>query len=62
MAFIKNNTKEIGKWVITIKEHSSLIGTFLVGSRVRIVDIDPMRGYTIEDKDGNRISEIGWVI
>ncbi len=62
MAFIKNNTNEIGKWVITTKEHSSLAGTFFIGSRVRIVDIDPIRGYTIEDKYGNRIIEIGWTI
>jgi len=26
------------------------------------VDIDQMRGYTIEDEDGNRVSEIGWEI
>lgn len=62
MAFIKNNKKEIGKWVITEKEHSSFIGTFPVGSRVKIVDIDPTRGYTIEDKHGNMIAEIGWTI
>jgi hypothetical protein len=37
-------------------------GTFMVGSRVKIVDVDPMRGYAIEDKDGNRMVEIGWVI
>ena len=62
MAFIKNNTNEIGKWVITTEEHSSFIGTFQVGSRVKIVDIDPIRGYAIEDKHGNRIVEIGWTI
>lgn len=62
MAFIKNNKNVIGKWVVTTKEHSSLIGTFTVGSRVKIVSIDPMRGYTIEDKRGNRMVEIGWTI
>ena len=62
MAFIKNNTNEVGKCVVTTKEHSALIGTFTVGSCVKIVDIDPVRGYAIEDKHGNRISEIGWVI
>jgi hypothetical protein len=62
MAFIKNNTNEIGKWVVTTKEHSSMRGTFTKGSRVKIVDIDPMRGYAIEDEHGNRIIEIGWVI
>lgn len=62
MAFIKNNKKEIGKWVITKKEHSSSSGTFTVGSRVKIVDINPIRGYAIEDKHSNRIVEIGWTI
>lgn len=62
MAFIKNNTNEVGKWVVTTKEHSSFIGTFTVGSRVKIVDIDPIRGYAIEDEHGNRIIEIGWTI
>lgn len=62
MAFIKNNTNEIGKWVVTKKEHSSMVGTFTKGSRVKIIDIDPIRGYSIEDKHGNKIIEIGWVI
>lgn len=62
MAFIKNNKNEVGKWVVTTKEHSSLIGTFTVGSRVKIVDIDSIRGYAIEDKHGNRLIEIGWTI
>ena len=62
MAFIKNNTNKIGEWVITTKEHSTLIGTFTVRSRVKIVDIDPIRGYAIEDAKGNRMCEIGWII
>lgn len=57
MTFTKNNTKAIGKWEITTKEHSSLVGTFSVGSRIKIIDIDPIRGYAIEDKHGNRIKE-----
>lgn len=63
MAFIKNNTKnEVGKWVITTQEHSSLSGTFTKGSLVRIIDVDSIRGYAIEDKHGNKIVEIGWII
>lgn len=62
MAFIKKSTNEVGNWVVTTKEHSALIGTFAVGSRVKIVDIDPVRGYAIEDKHGNKIIEIGWII
>lgn len=62
MAFIKSDTYEVGNWVITTKEHSALSGTFTVGSRVKIVGIDPIRGYAIEDKHGNRLIEIGWTI
>lgn len=62
MAYIKNSTNEIGSLVITTREHSSLIGKFTKGSIVKITDIDPVRGYTIEDENGNKVSEIGWTI
>ena len=62
MEFIKNNKNKIGNWTITKINHSSFCGTFTVGSLVKIVDIDPIRGYAIEDVAGNRIRGIGWVI
>ena len=62
MAFTKNNTPKIGDWVTTKRVHENLLGKMTRGSRVKIVDIDQMRGYTIEDEDGNRVSEIGWEI
>jgi hypothetical protein len=62
MAYIKNSTIEIGNMVTTTKEHSSLLGKFTKGSLVKIVDIDSVRGYTIEDEFGNRTTEIGWII
>ena len=62
MGYIKNSTNEIGNVVTTTREHSSLLGKFTKGSHVKIVDIDPVRGYTIEDENGNRVSEIGWTI
>ena len=62
MGYIKNSTNEIGNLVTTSCEHSSLLGKFTKGSLVKIVDIDPVRGYTIEDEFGNRVSEIGWTI
>ena len=62
MGYIKNSTNEIGKVVTTTREHSSLLGKFTKGSRVKIVDIDPVRGYAIEDENGNRVIEIGWTI
>ena len=62
MAYIKKNTHEIGNWVVTTRVHESMVGKFTKGSKVKITDIDPIRGYTIEDEDGNRICEIGWII
>lgn len=61
MAFISNNIK-VGDWVFTKKAHRAMSGTFTIGSLVQITDIDPVRGYTIEDKYGNRMTEIGWTI
>lgn len=62
MAFIPRRDKEIGDWVHTTVEHSSLSGTFTKGSLVKIIDIDPVRGYGIQDEEGNRMIEIGWTI
>ena len=61
MAYIKNNTHEIGNWVVTTIVHDSMTGKFTKGSRVKITDIGE-RGYSIEDENGNRVVEIGWVI
>jgi len=60
--FISNNKPQIGDWVITTKNHSCLNGTMVKGTKVKIIDIDWMRGYGIEDEDGNRVIEIGWEI
>ncbi len=62
MAYIKKSKKEIGSLVITSRVHDSFLGKFTKGSHVRIVDIDPVRGYSIEDENGNRVTEIGWTI
>jgi len=63
MAFIPSNKgRQIGDWVTTTIEHSALCGKFTAGSRVQIVEIDPVRGYGIQDEYGNRIIEIGWTI
>lgn len=62
MSYISNNTPKIGDWVKTKKVHSSLAGKFTKGSLVQIVDIDPVRGYAIQDKEGNFMCEIGWEI
>lgn len=62
MGYISNNTHKIGDWVKTKKVHSSFRGKFTKGSLVQIVDVDPVRGYAIQDKEGNFMCEIGWEI
>ena len=61
--YIKENCQfNIGDWIETTVEHNSLCGTFTVDTKVKIIDIDPMRGYSIEDETGNRMLEIGWTV
>ena len=62
MAYIISKNNKIGDWVITTKRHESMAGTFTMGSKVKIVDINPIRGYAIEDERGNKIYDIGWEI
>ena len=62
MAFIAISGPKIGAWVTTTRDHECLEGTMLKGSRVKIIDIDSTRGYGIEDEEGHRIIEIGWII
>lgn len=62
MAYIKNNINSIGTQVITTIIHSSLSGTFTKGSKVKIIGINPIYGYSIEDDEGNKMYEIGWII
>lgn len=61
MYISKNNTK-IGDWVVTKKRHESMAGIFTKGTKVKIIDVDDMRGYAIEDEYGNKMYEIGWEI
>ena len=61
--YIKENCQfNIGDWAETTEKHESLSGTFTVGSKVKIIDIDPMWGYSVEDEDGNQMWEIGWTV
>ena len=62
MAYIATKGNEIGDWVITKKRHESTAGVFTKGSEVKIIGIDPIRGYDIEDEYGNKMYDIGWEI
>ncbi len=64
MAFVKfdNRKKNLKDLVKTTKIHTCMWGYFEIGTEVEIVDVDPIRGYTIRDFEGNTVSEIGWVI
>lgn len=61
MAFVKFNSPQVGDWVTTKREHMNSLGYFEVGTKVKVTDITE-RGYDIEDKYGNRVTEIGWEI
>jgi hypothetical protein len=61
MAFIKHGVPNIGDWVTTKKIHSNCAGYFDVGTEVQIIGIG-IRGYDIEDCEGNIVREIGWEI
>lgn len=60
--FKKNNSPKIGDYVITTKNHECLSGIMLKGSKVQIIDIDSIKGYAIQDEEGNRVIEIDWII
>lgn len=62
MAYISTLESKVGKWVITTKKHEAICGYFEPGTRVKVIDVDPMRGYAIEDEFGNQMIEIGWEI
>jgi hypothetical protein len=58
--YVKNYDNLIGKKVILTEKKESMKGYFEIGSIVTIVDIDPMRGYSFVDDDGNKIIEAGF--
>lgn len=58
---LKKNSIEIGDIVQTTVIHENFAGYFEIGTAVKVINIGP-RGYDIQDKDGNRITEIGWTI
>ena len=60
--YIPKNSNKIGDWVVTSKKHESMDGVFTNGTKVKIIDVDDMRGYAIEDEFGNKMYEIGWEI
>jgi hypothetical protein len=56
----KNKNIEVGDTVILTKKVESCAGYFEINSIVKVIDIDPNRGYSFEDEYGNRIIETGW--
>lgn len=61
MAFVKYKSIKTGDKVKTTVRHSNSAGYFEKGTIVKVIDITD-RGYDIEDEEGNKILEIGWVI
>jgi len=64
MAFIRSKElgPKIGDYVILNREFSSMIGTFEKGTRVKITNCVPMRGYSVIDDEGNSMCEMGFDI
>lgn len=58
--YVKNYDNLIGEKVILTEKKESMKGYSEIGSIVTIVDVDPMRGYSFEDDDGNKIIEAGF--
>lgn len=61
MAFIKNQSIQVGDTVETTVMHESLSGYFEIGTTVTVIGISD-RGYDIQDEYGHQIIEVGWTI
>ena len=62
MGFIKsNNGYNIGDIVVTARSHTCLAGTMEEGTIVKVIGMSE-RGYDIEDEEGNKVIEIGFII
>ena len=62
MAYVKHkNGFQVGDRTNTTIIHDSFAGYFEIGTEVEIIAIGD-RGYDIQDNNGNKIREIGWVI
>jgi len=60
MSYIKYNPNLIGKKVILTEKKDSISGYFEIGTKVKITDKDPQRGYTFTDIHGNKVIEAGF--
>lgn len=62
MPYHKNSYKnpKIGDVIALSRKHESCAGYFEAGDVVKIVGIDPIRGFEIEDDQGNRMTEVGF--
>ena len=45
---------------MTTRRVTSSIGYFETGTKVRVIARDSLRGYDLEDEDGNRICDTGF--
>lgn len=60
MAYVKNSRNMLHKKVILTSRKESMRGYFEAGSEVTITGVDPYRGYSFTDSEGNSIIEAGW--
>jgi len=60
MSKLKGTSRK--KWVLTTQEHSCLARTWPVGTEVHVYATDPIRGFSLENRKGEHIDEVGWTI
>ena len=53
---------KVGDVVTTEIAHDSLSTSIPANTKVKVIGVDPMRGYDIVDGNGTRCIEIGWRI
>lgn len=61
MAFVTDKIYKVGDKAVLTKDHSNFMGTMKAGTEVTIIG-EGYRGYDIEDAEGNKITECGYVL
>ena len=63
MSYIKNEMGrkfKIGDWAVTARKVDCFNGYFQKGTKVKVIEINPLYGYGLEDEEGHQIIDTGW--
>ena len=58
--YISTSSFKVGDKVRNTRILKSLGGHFEINTPLTIIDVDSMRGYSVADEFGNKITECGW--